>query len=205
MQAQVPASDARSELQNSLTTINMYAQKIVATSKSIDSSISSVVLSTLSTSGRQVLTSVSSASSAVRAGGLNLDQAARNIILLSVSLIIPTPKIGPTGRSFFSARAQQDPRSKGKLTVNFPFTPVATRPNYWIIDLDGEASKGYNAALVYSCEETTNGRPVETVFVLARTPTLSAAITQKFSNSLHKSNVVSDFGNVPIASVQNCK
>lgn len=68
----------------------------------------------------------------------------------------------------------------GQLSVAFP--PLPPGP-YNVAALLGNANYGYAAAAVYTCE-IKEGRPVEGLFILARTPFTSRAILRKLAQKL---------------------
>lgn len=71
--------------------------------------------------------------------------------------------------------------SEAKLSVTFSPVPGKLFPApYWILAVDGASSSGYNAALVYSCANVLTGGVDQTLWVLARSPSLSQDVTNKF-------------------------
>lgn len=67
-----------------------------------------------------------------------------------------------------------------KLQVYFPLPQGLTGGPYWVVDIVGEASDGYEAALVYSCQELPSGGIDPGIFILSRTPTLPSTVVDRF-------------------------
>eukprot|EP00897_Mesotaenium_endlicherianum_P007023 jgi/Mesen1/6349/ME000328S05630 len=124
----------------------------------------------------------------VRIAGSQIQQAAGNAAATAFSLPLGgvyTPVLG---------QATQDPQAPGKLTVSFPlFGAAPSEPNYWIIGLDGDARKGYEAALVYSCVEGSgtpaSGGYEESAYFLSRKPTLEPGTRRKFLGLLQDGGI----------------
>lgn len=85
--------------------------------------------------------------------------------------------------STISGTAAVNGSDDSKLSVTFRPLPGKLFPApYWILAVDGASSSGYNAALVYSCSNVLTGGVDQTLWVLARSPSLSTDVTNRFLN-----------------------
>ncbi|CAM6083937.1 unnamed protein product [Calypogeia fissa] len=85
--------------------------------------------------------------------------------------------------STISGTATMNGSEAAKLSVIFTPVPGKLFPApYWILAVDGVSSSGYNAALVYSCSNLLTGGVDQTLWVLARSPSLSQDVTNNFLN-----------------------
>lgn len=109
--------------------------------------------------------------------------------------------------SSITGMALQDRHQGGKLTISFPGFGTASRtPNYNIVGLEGAASSGYGAALVYSCMEGQGGDykgAQEDVFVLSRKPNLDGHVVDNFNKILMKNGISMGCDNPFILTDQN--
>ncbi len=102
--------------------------------------------------------------SAVQIGGQARLAVVRKPVLTSVTSLFPDSDTG-----FLLAFLS--------LQEYFGPTPSPdSKPNYNVIGLLGEASSGYSVSLVWSCNSAL-GSPLETAFILSRTPTLPDGLT----------------------------
>ncbi|CAM6086033.1 unnamed protein product [Calypogeia fissa] len=76
--------------------------------------------------------------------------------------------------------ATADPNSMDPSKNNIKTWPSSTAGNYWILAAEGKPEKGYDAALVYGCQEYPAGGVKQPVFILSRQPTLNQTVLDKF-------------------------
>jgi apolipoprotein D and lipocalin family protein len=100
-----------------------------------------------------------------------------------------TIKVNNTGRHLTPNGERQTAIGKaiqvsgGKIKVSF-FGPFYGP--YWVIDLWGQASEGYQVSLVWSCAENILTH-VQDLWILSRTPTLPAPLTMDYILGVAKS------------------
>ena len=108
--------------------------------------------------------------------------------------------------SSVTGMAVQDRYQGGRLTISFPgFGTASTTPNYNIIGLEGAASSGYGAALVYSCMEGQGDYKgaQEDMFMLSRKPNLDRHVVDNFNKILMKNGISMRCDNPFILTDQN--
>eukprot|EP00929_Paragymnodinium_shiwhaense_P064488 TRINITY_DN32294_c0_g1_i1.p1 TRINITY_DN32294_c0_g1~~TRINITY_DN32294_c0_g1_i1.p1 ORF type:complete len:213 (+),score=15.71 TRINITY_DN32294_c0_g1_i1:46-639(+) len=67
--------------------------------------------------------------------------------------------------------------SGAKLEVTFTPPSLGIYSPYWIVDLIGDANKGYQVSMVFSCNSILGITEVESFWILSRTPELPAGVT----------------------------
>lgn len=99
-----------------------------------------------------------------------------------------------------SGQAVQNYSSPAKLVVSMQ----GFSGPYWIIGLEGNAEKGYGAALVYSCMQDQNGEMHEALFILSRASELGRDSIERFLASAKLFGISTSCQNPFLLSLQDC-